>query len=128
MIPHRECEYGRMVIAHITVPRHSDTSMMGIIEKRISGWFTGYCVEPTNGLGIFTVTKDHKAEQERQHIYYDFYLTTAPMFEPPTGYKCIGDEWLPTPPHVGLLEEFHMENALEDEGTLRLMAEDNFFN
>ena len=31
-----------------------------------------------------TVTKDHKVEQERQHIYYDFYLTTAPMFEPLT--------------------------------------------
>ena len=117
-----------MVRAHITVPRHSDTSMMGIIEKRISGWFTGYCIEPTNGLGIFAVTKDHKVEQERQHIYYDFYLTTAPMFEPPTGYKCIGDKWLPTPPHIGLLEEFCMENALEDEGTLRLMVEDNFFN
>ena len=52
----------------------------------------------------------------------------APMFEPPTGYKHIGDEQLPTPPHVGLLEEFHMENAMEDEGTLRLMVEDNFFN
>ena len=52
----------------------------------------------------------------------------APMFEPPTGYRCIGDEQLPTPPHVGLLEEFCMENALDDEGTLRLMVEDNFFN
>ena len=117
-----------MVRAHVMVPRHSDTSMMGIIEKRISGHFTGYCMEPTNGLGIFTVTKDHKAEQERHHIYYDFYLTTAPMFEPPTGYKHIGDEQLPTPPHVGLLEEFCMENTLEDEGTLRLMVEDDFFN
>ena len=101
---------------------------MGIIEKRISGRFTGYCVEPTNGLGIFVVTKDHKVEQERQHIYYDFYLTMAPMSEPPTGYKCIRDEWLPTPPHVGLLEEFHMENTIGDGGALRLMVEDNFFN
>ena len=117
-----------MVRAHVTVPRHSDTSMMGIIEKRISGRFTGYCMEPTNSLGIFAVTKDHKAEQERQHIYYDFYLTTAPMFEPPTGYKHIGDEQLPTPPHIRLLEEFCMENALEDNGTLRLMVEDDFFN
>ena len=91
-IPHRECNYGCMVRVHVTVPKCSDTSMMGIIEKRISGQFTGYCVEPTNGLGIFTVTKDHKAEQERQHIYYDFYLTTAPMFKPPTGYRHIGDE------------------------------------
>ena len=117
-----------MVRAHVTVPRCLDTSMMGIIEKRISGQFTGYCVEPTNSLGIFAVTKDNKVEQERQHIYYNFYLTTAPMFKPPTGYKNIGDEWLPTPPHVGLLEEFCMENALEDEGTLRLMVEDDFFN
>ena len=52
------------------------------------------------------VTKDHKVEQERQHIYYDFYLTMAPMFEPPTGYRHIGDEQLPTPPHIGLLEAF----------------------
>ena len=81
-----------MVRAHIMVPRHSDTSMMGIIENRISGHFTGYCMEPTNGLGIFTVTKDHRAEQERQHVYYDFYLTTAPVFEPPTGYRHIRDE------------------------------------
>ena len=50
------------------------------------------------------------------------------MFEPLTGYKHIGDEWLPTPPHVALLEEFHMENTLEDKGTLRLMVEDDFFN
>ena len=127
-IPHRECNYGHMVRAHVMVPKCSDTSMMEIIEKRISGQFTGYCVEPTNSLGILAVTKYHKAEHERQHIYYDFYLTMAPMFEPPTGYRCIGDEQLPTPPHVGLLEEFHMENTLEDEGTLRLMVEDDFFN
>jgi hypothetical protein len=36
-IPHRECEYGCMIRAHITVPKCSDTSLMGIIEKRISG-------------------------------------------------------------------------------------------
>ena len=101
---------------------------MEIIEKRISGRFTGYCVEPTNGLGILAVMKDLKMEQERQHIFYNFYLMTAPMFEPPTGHRHIGDEWLPMPPHIGLLEEFHMENALEDEGTLRLMVEDDFFN
>ena len=91
-IPHRECEYGCMVRAHVMVPKHSDMSLMEIIEKRISGHFTGYCVEPTNGLGIFAVTKDHKAEQERQHIYYNFYLTTVPIFKPPTGYRHIGDE------------------------------------
>ena len=81
-----------MVRVHVTVPKCSDTSLMGIIEKRISGWFMGYCMEPMNSLGILEVTKDHKVEQERQHIYYDFYLTTAPMFEPPTGYRHIGDE------------------------------------
>ena len=91
-IPHRECEYRHMIRAHITVPKHLDTSLMGIIEKRISGQFMGYYMEPTNGLGIFVVTKDHKVEQERHYIYYDFYLTTAPMFKPPTGYRCIGDE------------------------------------
>ena len=84
-------------------------------------------MEPMNGLGVFAVTKDHKVEQERQHVYYDFYLTMAPMFKLPTGYRCIGDE-LPTPPHVGLLEAFRMENAMEDKGALRLMVEDDFFN
>jgi hypothetical protein len=49
-----------MVRAHITVPRHSDANLMGIMEKRISGHFTNYCVEPIDGLGIYTVTKDHK--------------------------------------------------------------------
>ena len=110
------------------VPKHLDTSLMGIIEKRISGQFTKYCMEPMNGLGIFAVTKDHKVEQERQHIYYDFYLTMAPMFEPPAGYRHIGDEQLPTPPHVGLLEAFCMENTMEDKGALRLMVEEDFFN
>ena len=36
-IPHRECEYGHMIRAHVTVPKESDTSLMGVIEKRISG-------------------------------------------------------------------------------------------
>ena len=84
-------------------------------------------MQPTNGLGVFVVTKDHKAEQERQHIYYNFYLMLAPMFEPPMGYRHIGDEWLPTPPHVRLLEAFRMESAMEDKGALRLMVKDDFF-
>ena len=50
------------------------------------------------------------------------------MFEPPTGYRHIGDKQLPTPPHIGLLEAFQMENAMEDEGALRLMVEEDFFN
>jgi hypothetical protein len=45
-----------MIRAHITVPKHSDMSLMGILEKRISGCFTNYCMEPTNGLGVFVVT------------------------------------------------------------------------
>ena len=114
-MPHRECDYGRMIRAHITVPKCLDTSLMEIIEKRISGQFTGYCVEPTNGLGILAVTPYLKMEQERQHIYYDFYLTTAPVFKPPIGYRCIGDKQLPTPPHIELLETFHMENTMEDD-------------
>ena len=117
-----------MIRAHVTVPKHSDTSLMGIIEKRISGWFTAYCMEPMNGLGAFMVTKDHKVEQERQHIYYEFYLMSVPMFEPPVGYRHIGDKQLPTPPHIGILEAFHMENAMEDEEALRLTVEDDFFN
>jgi hypothetical protein len=127
-IPHRECDYGWMIRAHITVPKCSDTSLMGIIEKRISGQFTAYCTQPMNGLGVFAVTKDHKVEQERQHIYYNFYLMLAPMFKPPMGYRHIGDEWLPTPPHIGILEAFCMENTMEDKGALRLMVEDDFFN
>ena len=75
-----------MIRAHIMVPRHSDTSLMGIMERRISGCFTDYCVEPINGLGIYAVMKDHKIEQEHQHIYYNFYLTPAPMFEPLMGF------------------------------------------
>ena len=54
-----------MVRAHITIPKQSDTSLMGILEKRISGCFVNYCMEPTNRLGIFAVTKDHKVEQEQ---------------------------------------------------------------
>ena len=81
-----------MVRAHVMVPKCLDTSLMEIIEKRISGWFTGYCVEPTNRLGILMVTKDFKTGQERQHIFYNFYLMTAPMFEPPMGHRHIGDE------------------------------------
>ena len=85
-IPHRGCVYGQMVRAHVTVLRCLDTSLMGIMERRISAQFTDYCVKPIDGLGVYAVTKDHKVEQECQHIYYDFYLTAAPMFEPLMGY------------------------------------------
>ena len=50
------------------------------------------------------------------------------MFEPPMGYRHIGDKQLPTPPHVRILEAFHMENAMENGGALRLTVEDDFFN
>ena len=81
-----------------------------------------------NGLGIFAVTKDHKIEQERQHIYYDFYLTVDPIFELLIGFRCVGDQCLPMPPHVGVLEALQLKREIEDEGALRLMVEDDFFN
>ena len=74
------------------VPRHSDSSLMGILEKRISTCFTNYCMELEDELGMYAVTKDLKVEQECQHIYYDFYLMAAPMFEPLMGYICVGDQ------------------------------------
>ena len=49
-------------------------------------------MEPTNGLGVFVVTKDHKVEQERQHVYYNFYLMHDPMFEPLPGFTWAGDQ------------------------------------
>jgi hypothetical protein len=110
------------------VPRCSDTSLMGIMEKRISAWFTDYCVEPINGLGVYAVTKDHKTEQECQNIYYDFYLMPAPMFEPLMGFTQVGDQRLLTLPHVNVLQALCPENLIEDVGTLGLTVEDNFFN
>ena len=101
---------------------------MGILEKRISGWFTNYCMEPMNGLGIFAVTKDHKVEQEWQHIHYDFYLTADPMFKPLVGYRHVGDQHLPTPLHINVLEALQLENSIENEGALRLTVENDFFN
>ena len=65
---------------------------MGILEKRISAQFTNYCTKPENGLGMYAVMKDLKVEQEHQHIYYDFYLMAAPMFEPLMGYMHVGDQ------------------------------------
>ena len=117
-----------MIRAHLTVPKCSDTSLMGMIEKRVSAHFLDYCMQPTNGLGIFTVTKDHKIEQERQHIYYDFYLTVDPMFEPLIGFRCVGDQCLSTPPHVGVLEALQLKREIEDKGALRFMVEDDFFS
>ena len=81
-----------------------------------------------NRLGVYTVTKDHKTEQECQHIYYDFYLMPAPMFEPLMGFTHVGDQWLPTPPHVNVLQALHLENSVEDVGLLGLTVEDDFFN
>ena len=85
-------------------------------------------MEPTNGLGIFAVTKDHKLEQEWQHIYYDFYLMVDPMFKLLIGFRCVGDQHLPTLLHVNILEALQLENSMEDEGALRLTVEDDFFN
>jgi hypothetical protein len=77
---------------------------------------------------MYAVTKDHKVEQECQHIYYNFYLTAAPMFEPLMGFTWAGDQRLPTLPHINVLQALHLENSIEDIGALGLMVEDNFFN
>ena len=98
------------------------------MERRISAWFSDYCAEPIDRLGIYAVTKDHKVEQECQHIYYDFYLMPAPMFEPLMGFTHVGDQQLPMLPHVNVLQELHLENSIEDVGMLGLAVEDNFFD
>jgi hypothetical protein len=77
---------------------------MGILEKRISSWFTDYCTEPEDGLGVYAVTKDLKVEQEHQYIYYNFYLTATSMFEPLLDFMHVGDQQLPTPLHVNVLQ------------------------
>jgi hypothetical protein len=127
-IPHRGCVYDQMVRAHITVPRCSDTSLMGIMEKRISACFTDYCVEPEDRLGVYMVTKDYRMEQECQHIYYNSYLSVAPIFEPLMGFTWVGDQRLPMLPHINVLQALHLENSIEDVGALGLTVEDNFFN
>ena len=50
------------------------------------------------------------------------------MFKPLMGFRQIGDEHLLTLPHVNILEALQLENAMEDEGALRLTVEDDFFN
>jgi hypothetical protein len=127
-IPHRGCVYGQMVRAHATILRCLDSTLMGILEKRISACFTNYCTEPENGLGVYAVMKDLKIEQEHQHIFYDFYLTVAPMFELLMGYIHVGDQQLLTPPHINVLQALHLENSVENAGTLGLTVEDDFFN
>ena len=85
-------------------------------------------MEPEEGLGMYTVTKDLKVEQECQHIYYDFYLTAAPMFEPLLGFSHVGDQGLPTPLHVNVLQALCLKNSVDDVRALGLTVEDNFFN
>ena len=81
-IPHNGCIYGWMVQVHITVPRQVTGNLMGILEERLSLCFTDYCAPPEDGYGIYVVTKNIKREQECQLIYYDFYLTPGPAFQP----------------------------------------------
>ena len=50
------------------------------------------------------------------------------MFKPLLGFRRVGDQCLPTPPHVNILEALQLENLIEDEGALRLTVEDDFFN
>jgi hypothetical protein len=127
-IPHNECVYRWMIRAHTTVPRCSNTSLMGILEQRISSCFTDYCSPPEEGLGIYAVTKDLKIEQEWQHVYYDFYLTAAPMFEPLLGFPQVGDQMSPTPPHVNVLQTMHLKNSTDNIRALGLTVEDDLFN
>ena len=127
-IPHTGCIYGRMIRAHVMIPRHLTTSLMGIMEQRISSCFMDYCSLPEDGLGIYAVTKDLKVEQEYQHIYYEFYLMVAPMFQPLMGFSWVGDQRLPTPPHVNVLQAMHLENSMDNIGALRLTIEDDLFN
>ena len=117
-----------MIRAHVTVPRCSDSSLMGILEKRISAHFTDYCTEPEEGLGVYAVTKDLKVEQEHQHIYYDFYLMVALMFEPLMGFTWVRDQRLPMPPHVDVLQALCLKNSVDNIGTLGLTVEDDLFN
>ena len=128
VIPHRGCIYSQLIRAHITVPRCSDSSLMGILEQRISSCFTDYCTELEGGLGIYMVTKDLKVEQECQHIYYNFYLTVAPMFEPLLGFSCVGDQRLPTLLHVNVLQALCLENSVNDIKALGLIVEEDFIN
>ena len=110
------------------IPRCSDTSLMGILEKRISTCFTNYCTEPEEGLWVYAITKDMKVEQECQHIYYDFYLTPEPIFPPLPGFRHVGDHRLPTPLHVNVLQALNLENSIENIGAHGLLVKDNIFN
>ena len=50
------------------------------------------------------------------------------MFEPLMGYMHVGDQRLPTPSHINVLQALHLENSIENMGTLGLTVEDDFFN
>ena len=127
-IPHTGCVYRRMIRVHVMIPKHLTTNLMGKIEQRISSCFTDYCSPPEDGLSIYVVTKDLKVEQECQHIYYDFYLMAAPMFQPLMGFSWVGDQGLPTPPHVNVLQAMCLENSMDNVGALGPTIEDDLFN
>ena len=50
------------------------------------------------------------------------------MFKPLMGYRHVGDQCLPTLPHINVLEALQLKNSMEDKGALRLTVEDDFFN
>ena len=79
-------------------------------------------------MGIYTVTKDLKIEQEQQHVYYNFYLTVAPMFQLLIDFTQVGDQRLPIPPHVNILQTMCLENSIDNIGALGLTIEDDPFN
>ena len=50
------------------------------------------------------------------------------MFKPLIGFTWVGDQRLPTPPHVNILQAMHLENSVDNIGELGLMVEDDLFN
>ena len=50
------------------------------------------------------------------------------MFQPLMGFSQVGDQRLPTPPHVDVLQAMHLKNSVDNVGALGLTIEDDLFN
>jgi hypothetical protein len=50
------------------------------------------------------------------------------MFQPLMGFSHVGDQRLPTLPHVNVLQAMHLENSVDNIGVLGLTVEDDLFN
>ena len=50
------------------------------------------------------------------------------MFKTLMGYMHVGDQHLPTPLYINVLQALHLKNSIENEEALRLTVEDDFFN